>query len=207
MDQTRPKTRVHKQQRTLKTRERIREAGLRLFGRDGFHGTNVKKIVSEAGLSVGSFYTYFKDKKDLFLELVEQHNKQQIERAFHPQNGALKKVLKKEALQGIIKMVLAYHNLDPEFNREIEAMRYLDEDVNRTQEKQDEIVVRYLTSALEAAGDEVRIRDAEAAARIVRITIISNVHSMSMLGSKIEEDRLINELVDMVQRYFFHLMV
>ena len=57
------KTRVPQQKRGIETRNHIVEAARVLFSRDGFNGTNAKEIAAEAGVSVGSFYAYFKDKK------------------------------------------------------------------------------------------------------------------------------------------------
>jgi len=58
------------QARSRRTLERIVEAALRLFGRDGVEATSVHAIVDEAGSSVGSFYARFDGKEDLvrFLE-------------------------------------------------------------------------------------------------------------------------------------------
>jgi TetR/AcrR family transcriptional repressor of nem operon len=51
-------------------RERNRTAVLRsaarLFRANGYGGVNVDAIMAEAGLTRGTFYTYFKSKKDLF---------------------------------------------------------------------------------------------------------------------------------------------
>jgi len=58
------------QARSRRTLERIVQAALRLFGRDGVEGTTVHAIVEEAGSSVGSFYARFDGKEELvrFLE-------------------------------------------------------------------------------------------------------------------------------------------
>jgi len=53
-------------------RRKIMDAALSLFTTKGYHYTNVKEITREAGISTGTFYLYFSDKRQLFIEVVEQ---------------------------------------------------------------------------------------------------------------------------------------
>ena len=50
-------------------RDRLTEAGIRLFGERGFHTVQVSDIVREAGYSVGTFYNSF-DSKEAFLATI-----------------------------------------------------------------------------------------------------------------------------------------
>jgi len=56
-------TAAHEQE----VRDRIVAAALRVFGERGFHGATIADVVRESGVSVGSIYTWFKGKDDLFL--------------------------------------------------------------------------------------------------------------------------------------------
>jgi AcrR family transcriptional regulator len=47
-------------------KERIEEAALKIFARDGFAGATMAAIAREAGLSVGNIYRYYKSKDELF---------------------------------------------------------------------------------------------------------------------------------------------
>ena len=51
-------------------REKIVDSARRLFNRHGFDGVSVKQIMSGAGLTHGAFYSYFKDKSDLYTEVL-----------------------------------------------------------------------------------------------------------------------------------------
>jgi AcrR family transcriptional regulator len=53
------------------TREKILAAGLRLFSYKGLAATSIQDIASQAGISVGLMYHYYKSKEELFSELVE----------------------------------------------------------------------------------------------------------------------------------------
>ncbi len=55
------------------TREAIIEAAEDLFSRHGYHNTQVMDIVKAVGMSAGTFYNYFKDKRDLFAQITRQN--------------------------------------------------------------------------------------------------------------------------------------
>ncbi|MDI6874417.1 MerR family transcriptional regulator [Candidatus Solincola sp.] len=62
----------HREDEKEKKRRRIREAALELFVRKGYGGTKIKDITSRAGVSVGTFYLYYRDKKELFMDAVDE---------------------------------------------------------------------------------------------------------------------------------------
>jgi len=51
-------------------RERLLDAALRVFARQGYAGTKINDIVREAGLSTGAVYGRFRSKEDLLREAV-----------------------------------------------------------------------------------------------------------------------------------------
>src|SRR5687768_3008910 len=52
------------------TRELILEAASRLFRQHGIEAVGLAKIMAEAGLTVGTFYTHFKSKEALLREAL-----------------------------------------------------------------------------------------------------------------------------------------
>lgn len=54
------------------TKERIIRSAQRLFNRRGFSSVSIDEVMSEAGLTRGSFYSYFKTKSDLYAQAVTQ---------------------------------------------------------------------------------------------------------------------------------------
>jgi len=52
-------------------RQQILDAARRCFLRDGFHNTSMQDVISEAGLSVGAVYRYFKSKDELITSIAE----------------------------------------------------------------------------------------------------------------------------------------
>jgi AcrR family transcriptional regulator len=56
--------------RKEETREKIIIAACELFSKYGYHNTQVMDIVKAVGMSAGTFYNHFKDKRDLFEQLT-----------------------------------------------------------------------------------------------------------------------------------------
>jgi AcrR family transcriptional regulator len=54
----------------LETLDKIKRAATELFSRLGFHNTQVMDIVKAVGISAGTFYIYFRDKRDLFEKIT-----------------------------------------------------------------------------------------------------------------------------------------
>jgi hypothetical protein len=62
--------RFPQKERGIRTREAILELGCRLFRNKGYRNTKVSDITREMRIGKGTFYFYFSDKKELFLECV-----------------------------------------------------------------------------------------------------------------------------------------
>ncbi|WP_212832647.1 TetR/AcrR family transcriptional regulator [Catellatospora sp. TT07R-123] len=52
-------------------RRQIIDAARACFSRNGFHATSMQDVISEAGLSVGAFYRYFRSKEELISAIAE----------------------------------------------------------------------------------------------------------------------------------------
>lgn len=59
------------QKRSIEKKTRIIKAGLDLFCEKGFYKTNTVEIAKTAGVSTGTVYSYFKDKKDIYIASFE----------------------------------------------------------------------------------------------------------------------------------------
>ncbi len=198
------KTRVPQQKRGIETRNRIVEAARVLFSRDGYHGTNAKEITAEAGVSVGSFYAYFKDKKELFMELTHGHMKQEI-LAMLDQMRDLpsEKIGKKETVRHMVQVIADTHDQSPDLYRETEALKFTDPDILEFHEEINAHFNKRFINFLETFEDRLRIADVEAAAKVISCAVQESIHSVRMFDSSISEERLINALADMIHRYLF----
>ncbi|MBN2283042.1 MAG: TetR/AcrR family transcriptional regulator [Deltaproteobacteria bacterium] len=58
------------EEKRQETREKIVGAACELFSQHGYHDTQVMDIVRAVGMSAGTFYNYFVDKRDLFEQIT-----------------------------------------------------------------------------------------------------------------------------------------
>jgi AcrR family transcriptional regulator len=60
-----------KQEHLDARRQQILDAARRCFVRNGFHATSMQDILSEAGLSAGGLYRYFRSKEEIIVAIAE----------------------------------------------------------------------------------------------------------------------------------------
>ena len=54
-------------------KKKLLDASFKEFSLNNFNDASINRIIKEAGISRGSFYMYFEDKKDLYFYLLEQY--------------------------------------------------------------------------------------------------------------------------------------
>lgn len=86
------------------TRERILEAASRLFREHGIAAVGLAKIMAEAGLTVGTFYTHFKSKEALLREALL--------RSLDARHEAVEKALHGSDLEMVVRAYLSPEHRD-----------------------------------------------------------------------------------------------
>lgn len=61
------------QKRSIDKKNKIAEAGFALFCEKGYHGTNTIEIARQANVSTGALYSYFRDKRDVYIAAFDQY--------------------------------------------------------------------------------------------------------------------------------------
>ncbi|MBN1191582.1 MAG: TetR/AcrR family transcriptional regulator [Dehalococcoidales bacterium] len=205
MDDTGSKVRIPKQKRSAKKKQKLIITAMGLFSQNGYHNTSSNEIAAHAGVSVGSFYAYFRDKKQLFLEVMSYYNDlilKQVETGYVSGGKDLE-----EILFNFISNTLQAHKIHPEFHQEMMAMYISDPDVRKfvdDQKKQEmEYPLRYLQAAKESLDNRIKIKNLEVASFVIYAAIEKVVHEIAFSDSRISEERIIKELVDMIIKYIF----
>jgi AcrR family transcriptional regulator len=57
------------------TRQRLIEAAVRRFYRDGFRSVGIDQVLADVGISKTAFYKHFESKEDLMLAALHDHNR------------------------------------------------------------------------------------------------------------------------------------
>ncbi|HEY3374709.1 MAG TPA: TetR/AcrR family transcriptional regulator [Candidatus Aquicultor sp.] len=200
------RARKPRQQRGIETRERIIDAALHLFCAKGYHGTNSKEIAAAAGVSIGSFYCYFEDKKMLFLEILDKNfllGREHLQEHVRAMQDNFSMDGTRTLLRGFIKNLFSAHQFSTEFNQEAAALILCDPDIRQVHDEHEAALIGEIASYIALFGDTVRVKDTEAAAFLVYRSVETVMHAARHPNQGISEDRLVDELTDMLAAYLF----
>jgi AcrR family transcriptional regulator len=201
------KTRTPQQERAREKKKSIIEAGFKLFSEKGFYKTNSKELAEQAGVSIGTFYAYFKDKKDLFLEVVNLHFEQVFDKLFTLLDTVEFIPEDKEGfVRSFIEPVLKAHDIFPDLHEEIGSIMHTDPDVEHAHRVWENKSFKSTAQILKRFGPLTKIKDADTAAVLIVTTIDQTVHMVKHSHKSypdINPEKLIDELVHMLTRYIF----
>ncbi len=115
---------------SIEKKSKIIEAGLKVFGEKGYYNTNTAEIAKVAGVSTGIVYSYFKDKKDILLQVIKLY----FQNIFSPIGEFLNKLqslkLNKQVIDEFLKVAIKSHEDNDTLHEEVIALSHSDEDVH-----------------------------------------------------------------------------
>ena len=193
------KGKVPKQKRSKKTRSHISKVAKDLFAQRGYYAVNSNQIAAEAGVSVGTFYTYFKDKKDVLLEILYNfydHFWMDVMREV--QNDLPETFDLKLILRTIIEKSFESIDQDPDFTRLVHSMRYYDEDIRKIFEEVEKRELRHIAFTMGFSQGVITVKNKEPAALIT----MKLIESLGLSDFPIDREVLIDEVTKMIYLYF-----
>jgi len=115
-------------ERGRRTVRKLLEAAAQEFGRRGFHEAAITGITARAGVALGTFYTYFESKEELFRALVRDMSQATRAHVAEAVRGAPDRL----AAERIgLAAFIAFTRKHPELYRIIEEAQFVAEDVYR----------------------------------------------------------------------------
>ena len=151
-----------KEELTQMRQKQILDVAARIFSKKGFARTQVDEIANIAGLGKGTVYRYFKNKKDLFLSVVDrgiENLKDLVLEAMAKEKEPLDKI--KKAVETYLKFFEEHSNLigiliheQSEFQKRIQK-RYFDryyEHINKMEEVFHQGIVKNQIKKIDVKG-------------------------------------------------------
>ncbi|MBX4263992.1 TetR/AcrR family transcriptional regulator [Clostridium estertheticum] len=137
--------RIPVQKRSIEKRKKIIDAALKIFNEKGYFNTNTAEIAKEAELATGSLYAYFKDKKDIFLEVTNLYGNA----IYNHSVTELSKIKDTSDLDLIIKttinIIIENHKIYSNFHQEMMTLCYIDNDIKyQVREQQKLLLNKYI---------------------------------------------------------------
>ncbi len=200
MNRLKSKIRKPVQTRSIETKNRILEAAVTLFSNKGYYKTNTKEIAKKAKVAVGSFYSYFKNKKAVFIEILKNYFNDASSRLFNfPINNFTK--LDKNLIYNFIREILEMHSMSPLFHKEIVILSYSDREIEKLVAECEEQIIAYLISIFKMFKDKLKVNDIESSCLVLYKSIDNIFHQIKIHNVKIEHERILRELTEMVYNY------
>ncbi|MDF2504685.1 TetR/AcrR family transcriptional regulator [Clostridium sp.] len=137
--------RIPIQKRSIAKRKKIIDTANKIFNDRGYFNTNTAEIAKEAGLATGSVYAYFKDKKDIFLEVSDMYARLVYNNTIKNLNKIKEKKDLKLFVKTIINSIIEKHKLSPRLHKEITMLASMDSEIKDYYAKQEQLLInKYL---------------------------------------------------------------
>lgn len=195
-----------KQARSIETKQKIIKTALKLFCQKGFYKTTTNEIAKEAGVPIGSLYSYFKNKNMIILEILDDYNQTFINKVDildNPENIEIARKDKKTWIHNIIQILIEIHEDTKELNLELQALYHSMPEVATIHEAHDLGIKERIMKGFEPFKDELKITDFEASAIVTNDIISSVVDRIVFSKNIIDRERILNCGVDAIYKYLF----
>jgi len=149
-------------------------AAAEVFAERGFDETQTPDIAERAGVAVGTFYRYFADKRQAFIELVSENLEdayQKVMRNLTPEVFAATRTARdrRAAVDHVIDVLFRHTAESPRLHRVFMAVAMRDDDVARIRDEFEERGRLALAMLLRQVVKGPRIPDANAAAHVIQV--------------------------------------
>lgn len=191
-----------KQTRSIGTKEKILDAAYQLFCEKGYYRTSTNEIAKTAGISIGSLYSYFKDKDTIFMEILERYHQEFI--AANEKMVATVSASKADIrswLRELIEDLIKLHEIGKELNHEIKVLCYTNPEVAAVEEQHMEQTRKLAFECFQFVKDDINYEDIEAAAAIAYDLTSAIVERAVFGGDNISRERIIRAGVEALYRF------
>ncbi len=188
-----------RQERAKATIDALLTATARILVKEGFDRASTNHIAEEAGVSVGSLYQYFPGKEALVAALIERHL-DEMTSLFASAFVRFGELPLREATRAMVALHLRAHSIDPKLHQVLSEQIPRIDRLDRMRDLE-RAVMTMTRSYLQAHRHEIKVRDLELAAFVVVQAVEGVTHAALLHESKLDDDRLVDEISGLVIRY------
>ncbi len=206
-------TREFSQDRARATHEALIDASAETFARLGFDVTQTNDIAKTAGVSVGTFYRYFSDKRQAFIEMIaiyleRVHLAVTADLTTDAFGDAHSDAERRATIDHVLEVLFRHISEKPDLHRVFHSMSLRDVEVARIREDYERRARDVLTELIRHVVPRTRVPEPEAAARVVQIATQEVAVAALASGDALRpgpQDHLALRaaLGDMLHRYLF----
>lgn len=191
--------RIPRQKRSKERKLKIMEAAKGLFAEKGINKTSSNEIARHAGVSIGTFYSYFENKKTLFLEILKGHLEVFVTDIYSLQTDDT--ISLKDNIRGHIEKAFMVFDLHPSFHREALVLKFTDAEVKRLFDEVEKEQLLIISSLIKPYCGNRGPQDLQEVSKVIHSAVENVAHAVKFLDSPMRRDRLIEELSEMIYHY------
>lgn len=199
---SKPLRRKPSQSRSRNTVDAILEAAAQVFERHGYADATTDRIAARAGVSIGSLYQYFGDKRALLVAVAERH----LDEGFATVTAALvapdgTPPTLAATLPRVVRALVALHERSPNLHRVLFEEAPLPRRFHAALARREAELVRFTASVL-AAERPAGVRDPALAAYLLVQTVDALAHRVVIHPPPdLARDQVVDEITRMLARY------
>jgi AcrR family transcriptional regulator len=196
------------QDRARRTYEALVTAAAEAFIANGYDATGTPDIAAQAGVSVGTFYRYFDDKKQIYVEVARRHLAEAYRMTVSrlaPQQFVGKG--KHDTIQATVEALIEVAGKHPGMNRVFVEMTLRDPDVAALNRAFEDMGRRRLADLIAAITPRDVVPDPEATAFVLQIAAVETANALAGVrgASPIPVARAKAALTELIHRALFGL--
>ena len=195
-----------RQERSRRSYQALLDAAAELFAAHGYDAVGTPEIAQKAGVSVGTFYRYFDDKHEVYLEIMRRtmvaaYN-ETIDR-LTPEHfvGRNRHETISEACSVLFDHVLS----QPELTRSFMEMSLRDEHVAELRRAFEQLSMQKLATLIEAVTPRDQVPDPEAFAYVLYGAAMQSAYGLAvhLVPSSLDRERARAALTAFIERALF----
>ncbi|MBW1798208.1 MAG: TetR/AcrR family transcriptional regulator [Deltaproteobacteria bacterium] len=190
------------QQRGKEKKARIITAARKLLNCEDYEAVTANRIAGEAGVSVGTFYSYFKDKRDVFLEVIRQYS----EDIFGELIANIRELKQgssnlEEVVRSLILVAKKRHDHEKGLHKQMLVQSIRDPKIRGLSIMEEGRADSLIRQIFDQYSHQIDVKDTDAAIFLITNCVEEMIHHLIIHGSEIPEERVFEELARMVYRY------
>jgi AcrR family transcriptional regulator len=195
-----------RQERSRRSYQALLDAAEVLFGSQGYDAVGTPEIAEKAGVSVGTFYRYFEDKHEVYLEIMRRDlagaYRDTIER-LTPDHFVGK--ARHETISAGCAILFEHVLSKPQLTRSFMEMSLRDMQVAELRRAFEQLACQRLKELIEAITTRATVPDAEAFAYVLYGAAMQCAYGLSvhLVPSAIDKDRARAALTAFIERALF----
>ncbi|MCY6370713.1 TetR/AcrR family transcriptional regulator [Clostridium ganghwense] len=188
------------QKRAIEKKLKLIEAAKKVFNDKGYHNTHIKDITGEAGISTGLFYKYFKDKNDIYIEVIKLLIEKEMQVVLDFKDRIIEEENKKQVIRSYIEnrlRIIIYNGIMQEFHILTKENEHIKDFTNNARKDYLNAIKDILFEIWHNAAEST----IHVGAMLIWRTIYGNILEIATINNLDLKKEYIDNLTDLIHKY------